>query len=309
MQKRLEILVSARPGRARSGSGTGPGPRRPAQRGAAANPPPSAPLRPLHTHTNPFNRPPPPVSLAVKCKSGILLQGVTLHRQERQAAVTSPPPPTTTTATRLLPPFSPAKARRRRGAVPLPPPPRVHGAAGGVLPHGWAAAQSARTAGVRGPPRDRLPAEWKLPRQAPNACSPRLHSAPKPNANPSASRPRTNPPPRARARPPGRAEPGSGSDAAAMRTVATPADGGWLISGSKAFIRWAVGAARLEEGGVLVCAAKGVAAAGQGGGARLHPATNPPQPSARPVGPGRPNLRATPPPNRAAAAAPRTCML
>jgi hypothetical protein len=31
-------------------------------------------------------------------------------------------------------------------------------------------------------------------------------------------------------------EPGSGSDAASLATIATPVEGGWLISGSKAFI-------------------------------------------------------------------------
>lgn len=31
-------------------------------------------------------------------------------------------------------------------------------------------------------------------------------------------------------------EPGSGSDAASLATTATPVEGGWLLSGSKAFI-------------------------------------------------------------------------
>lgn len=42
-------------------------------------------------------------------------------------------------------------------------------------------------------------------------------------------------------------EPGSGSDAASLATTATPVEGGWLISGSKAFISGA------GEGLLLMC--------------------------------------------------------
>lgn len=36
-------------------------------------------------------------------------------------------------------------------------------------------------------------------------------------------------------------EPGSGSDAASLATTAAPVEGGWLLSGSKAFISGAGG--------------------------------------------------------------------
>ncbi|MGB6243408.1 MULTISPECIES: acyl-CoA dehydrogenase family protein [Gordonia] len=38
-------------------------------------------------------------------------------------------------------------------------------------------------------------------------------------------------------------EPGSGSDAGALRTTATPVDGGWILSGEKTAISWAMNAA------------------------------------------------------------------
>lgn len=41
-------------------------------------------------------------------------------------------------------------------------------------------------------------------------------------------------------------EPGSGSDAGAMRTTAERVEGGYLLNGSKAFIRWGRGALSAE---------------------------------------------------------------
>ncbi|GBF99969.1 hypothetical protein Rsub_12662 [Raphidocelis subcapitata] len=76
-------------------------------------------------------------------------------------------------------------------------------------------------------------------------------------------------------------EPGSGSDAAAMRTVATPADGGWLISGSKAFIS---GGGVADVYVVMARTATGDAGGGGGGagggGIELGLGVPPPPPAA-----------------------------